>query len=201
VSTNNIEDLDLENLPPDPESEQEFEIQPELDIPQAIMPVFDDQILDPQIVSTYDEFGNILEYKADAAVEQKPIGRTWLFDFNKGEFAAAAASGTPRRISNNDTQVIQQWIRRTLTTERLTYNIYPQEFGVELTSVLSGALAGPAAIAQVVNTVQEALTYHDRIESVSNVRVTDQNGTIFINADVKLEQGELFSITEPVGGI
>jgi hypothetical protein len=200
MSTNPIDDLDIENLPPDPESQQEFEIQPELDIPQAIVPVFDDQILDPQIVETYDEFGNILEYKAESAAPLVPIGRTWLFNFSTGEFASAAG-GTPRRISNNDTQVIQQWIRRALTTERLTYNIYPQEFGVELTSVLTGALTGPAAIAQVVNTVQEALTYHDRIESVSNVRVTDQNGTIFINADVKLEQGELFSITEPVGGI
>ncbi len=200
MSTNDISDLDIENLPPDPESEQEFEIQPQLDLPQAIVPVFDDQILDPQIVATYDEYGNILEYETESAVEQQPIGRTWMFDFEKGEFASAAG-GTPRRVSNNDTLIIQQWIRRALVTERLAYSIYPQNFGVELLPVLSGALSGPAATAQIVATVQEALTYHDRIEYVSNVRVTDQNGTIFISADVKIEQGELLSINEPVGGV
>lgn len=201
MSTNDFDYLADENLPPDPESEQTFEIDPTNDIvPQAIVPEFDDRLFDDTPVETYDEYGNILEYRTEQAVPLKSIGRTWAFNFDTGEFDMAAG-GTPRKLEDNDTGIIQQWIRRALTTERLAYSIYPADFGVELTPILNNSLSGPAAIAHIVTTVQEALTYHDRINSVNNVRVTDQGGTIFISAEVKLEQGELLSVNVPLGEV
>lgn len=201
MSTNNLDYLSDENLPPDPESEQDFEIDPTTDIvPQSVVPVFDDQLFDATPVDTYDEYGNILEYRTESAVPLTPIGRTWAFNFDTGEFDMASG-GTPRKLENNDSLIIQQWIRRTLTTERLAYSIYPQEYGVELTPILNNSLFGPAAVAHIVTTVQQALTYHDRINSVNNVRVTDQGGTIFISAEVKLEQGELLSVNVPLGEV
>jgi phage baseplate assembly protein W len=201
MSTNNLELLEDEGLSPDPESEQEFQIDPSDEIsPQAVVPEFDDQTFDATPVDTYDEYGNILQYRIEAAVPLNPIGRTWAFDFSKGEFDMQSG-GTPKRLADNDTRIIQQWIRRALTTERLSYGIYPPEFGVELAPVLNNSLTGPAAIAHIVNTVQEALTYHDRINLVSNVRVTDQGGRIFVSAEVKLEQGELLPVNVPLGEV
>ena len=197
----NLDPLNSEEYPPDPESLDYFSVDPVDDIPpSAIVPVFDDQVFDASSVATYDEYGNILEYETAVAVEQKPIGRTWVFDFNTGEFLMSQG-GTPRKIQNDDVAILQQWIRRALTTERLAYNIYPQGFGVELEPILSNALTGPAATAHVVTTVTEALLYHDRISNVTNVVVTDENGTIFIKADVKIEEGELFSVNVPLGEV
>lgn len=187
-------------FPPDPESEDDYQIDPVSDIPDAVVPVFDDQLFDAMPVATYDEYGNILAYNTESAIEQIPIGRTWAFNFETGEFDMPTG-GTPRKLQDDDVVILQQWIRRALTTERLAYNIYPQGFGIELAPVLSHSLTGPAATAYVITSVIEALTFHDRIASVTNVSVTDENDTIYIRADVKIEQGELFSVNVPLGEV
>lgn len=187
-------------FPPDPESEDNYQIDPVSDIPDAVVPVFDDQLFDAMPVATYDEYGNILAYNTESAIEQTPIGRTWAFNFETGEFDMPTG-GTPRKLQDDDVVILQQWIRRALTTERLAYNIYPQGFGIELAPVLSHSLTGPAATAYVITSVIEALTFHDRIASVANVSVTDENDTIYIRADVKIEQGELFSVNVPLGEV
>lgn len=196
MSTN--EDLFDEEFPPDPQSAEDFEISPDEDLAQALVPVFDDRLFDDTPVEVYDEFGAIRQYRAEADAQIKPIGRTWEFDFDTGEFASARG-GTPRKMENNDARIIQQWIRRALTTERLAYAIYPATFGVQLAPVFSSELQGPAATAHIGTTITEALLQHDRINAVRNVRVTEQGGTIYVRAEVLIEQGELLPINVPLG--
>ena len=186
-----------DEFPPDPESELLYQVSPATEVPDSVLPVFDDLIEDPAIVATYDEYGNILEYEAESEPEPTPIGRTWAFDFDKGDFVTTNG-GTPIKIENDDSRIIQQWIRRALTTERLSYLIYPADFGVELDPVISHSLTGPAATAQVAATVNDTLMYHDRIESVNNIVVTEQNGKIYVSAEVQISQGELVEVDVPV---
>jgi phage baseplate assembly protein W len=194
------DDFFEDEFPPDPQSEDDFVVSPEEDLAQAIVPIFDDQLLDPAYPEVYDEYGAIRQYRAEVADTIKPIGRTWEFNFATGEFAAAK-SGTPRQLKNNDARVIQQWIRRALTTERFSYSIYPQDFGVELDPIFSNSLTGPAGTAHIITTVTEALLRHDRIVNVRNVQVTEEDSTIYIRAEVLIEQGELVPINVPLGGV
>lgn len=200
-TNNNIDALTDEAFPPDPETLDNLEIDPlEDDNIPAVVPVFDDALFDDVPVETYDEYGNVLSITADSPPELTPIGRTWAFDFEKGDFEMAEG-GTPLKLSNDDTRIIQQWIRRALTTERLAYLIYPANFGVELSPVFNFSVRGAAAMAHISNTVKEALLFHDRIDEVSNLVVTEESGTIFVRANVQLDRGELIAVDVPVGGV
>jgi hypothetical protein len=197
----NIDSITGDAFPPDPETISDLEIDPLNDdnIP-AVVPIFDDALFDDVPVESYDEYGNVLSVLADSPPEVVPIGRTWAFDFEKGDFEMAEG-GTPLKISNNDTRIIQQWIRRALTTERLAYLIYPANFGVELAPVMNHSVRGAAAMAHVSTTVKDALLFHDRITEVSNLVVTEESGTIFVRANVQLDRGELIAVNVPVGGV
>lgn len=166
----------------------------------SVVPEFPDIGSDDQPVDLYDEYGNVLSFAADSPPELVAIGRTWAFDFEKGDFEMAEG-GTPRKLSNDDTRILQQWIRRALTTQQLAYLIYPADFGVDLAPVFSHEVRGATAMAHISNTVKAALLYHDRITGVSDLVVTEEDGTIFVRASIKIDRGEMISVNVPVGGV
>ena len=197
----NIDPLTGDVFPPDQATDENLTVDPldDLNIP-SVVPIFDDSLFDDVAVDTYDEYASVLSLVADTPPDVVPIGRTWAFDFNTGEFEMAIG-GSPKKLQDDDVRILQQWIRRALTTERLAYILYPANFGVELAPVLSGALRGPAGAIHIISTVKDALLVHDRIVSVTDVKVTEEDSTISISANVHMDRGELFATTVPLGGI
>lgn len=173
-----------------------FELDPENNQIVSLIPEFQDLQDDVQ-VEVYDEDLAMSVVVAEEAAPT-PIGRTWLFDFSIGEFDTS--SGSPRKLQSNDSLIIQQWIRRALTTEKATYSIYPPDFGVELEGVWSGQISGTAALVKISDTMREALRYHDRIVDVQNIVMAEDNGTMFVKASVIIDSGDVVPVSVPLGG-
>lgn len=175
----------------------QFELDPENNQIVSLIPQFQD-LTDDVPVEVYDEDEAAVAAIAEA-VPPTPIGRTWLFDFNQGEFDTS--SGSPRKLQDNDALILQQWIRRALTTERGTLAIYPPNFGVELEGVWSGELTGTAAVVKISDTMRQALTYHDRIVDVQNIVMTEESGTMFVRANVVIDNGDVLPVNVPLGEV
>lgn len=123
----------------------------------------------------------------------EPLGRTWLFNFDKSDFEM---SGTSPKSSNlideqkRDHVLIAQWIMRVLNTERYMYTAYPDWFGVELKPIWMGELVGMPAMVHLRNQIEEALLVHDRIRKVDVIELAEEDGTIRVVCDVFLDDNE-----------
>jgi hypothetical protein len=186
-------------FPPDPESDLLPQVDPDAAVP-PLLPVFDDQragATAERYPEVYDEFTGIATLKSEVEPEPIPIGRTWLFDFGKGDFDMNGV--TPRRSDGlSEELVIQQWIRRCLTTERYAYMGYPDWFGVEMDQVVSGELSGQVAHEHIIETVRDALLQHDRISEVDDFEVSEISGTLWIRCTVYLDRGEALDVAQPL---
>lgn len=127
----------------------------------------------------------LFSYKSDAD-DFIPIGRTWEYDFSKPGFVINDY-GIPVGAQNNDFLLISQWITRCLSTERYTYDAYPDWFGVEFQPIWTGELVGVPAIRHISDQVHDALLAHDRITAVENIEVAEDSGTITLSCDVFLD--------------
>jgi len=186
----------LETIP-DPETQLLPEISTDGVLP-SLLPVFDDiaaNIQAQRYPELYDETTGIAQLQPDSENEPVPIGRTWLFDFNSGEFIMSG--NAPKKSPNDEQIVLQQWIRRALSTERYGYIIYPDWFGIELNQVVSGTLTGQAAHDHIATQVRETLIMHDRISDVIDIVATQENGILYVSMTVLLDREEVaFDVTE-----
>lgn len=176
----------------------------ELTVLPPLVPVFDDLAAfaeETRNIESYDQDTGLAVVVApdDADEDPTPIGRTWAFNFDTGEFDMPDG-GAPRKLEDNDDAIIQQWIRRCLTTERYIYDIYPDWFGVELEPVFGGKVVGPPALIHTRSTIEEALLQHDRIEDVQDLFVSEEDGTIIVTCTVVLDRGNEVPVELSVAG-
>lgn len=98
-----------------------------------------------------------------------PLGRSWRFDFQAGQFIR---NGTiPLVVYEMDTLIV--WIEKTLRTARLAHPIYADDYGVDNPDALIGqVLIGEEDLSAYEESINTALTYHDRIISVEGFSFT-----------------------------
>lgn len=191
MSTNGIPEF-----PPDPLTEILPEV-PEGTPPDSLIPVFDDLLSEQtarRLPEVFDEFGAIEALKAEEDDPPVPIGRTWVWDFERGRLATDGTA--PLRSSSSEEVVIRQWIRRCLSTERYAYIIYPSWFGVGLEPITTGDLSGRSVSDYLIEEVRSALLQHDRISEVEDIQVSEQTGILVISCTVLLDRGRVLSVEE-----
>lgn len=72
----------------------------------------------------------------------------------------------------NESQALSQWVQNALLTRRGDELSLPDDFGSTLSDVVGASPSGPSGVAeQVYTAVEEAILYHDRVDSVSDVRI------------------------------
>jgi hypothetical protein len=133
-----------------------------------------------------------------------PFGRSWRFDFQAGQFIR---DGTvPLVVYEMDTLIM--WIEKTLRTARLAHPIYADEYGVEDPDELIGqVLVGEEDLSSYEESINAALTYHDRIISVEDFSFTQDpfeetlyaSFTVMVDAAPPLEPQPLEFSDVPVG--
>jgi phage baseplate assembly protein W len=72
----------------------------------------------------------------------------------------------------NESRALSQWVQNALVTRRGDELSLPEDFGSTLSDIIGSSPAGPAGVEeQIYIALEEAILYHDRVDSVSNVRI------------------------------
>ena len=113
--------------------------------------------------------------------------KTWRIDLNSGRI----------RGHIDGEEAVRQYIRKALMTARNRYLIYDDSYGEEVRELIGENLSQELMDVELPRLVREAIEYDDRIESVTNVEVTQYNSdSVHIAVTVELVSGVV--ITEVV---
>lgn len=108
------------------------------------------------------------EAALDLDADTLPIiesSRTWNMDLENGRL----------RTFIDDEDAIRQYIRKALMTSRNRYLIYDDTYGEELRDLIGQNLTQDLMDVEIPRVVREAIEGDDRIEEVSDVKVTQYN--------------------------
>lgn len=119
--------------------------------------------------------------------ETSSSGKSFLFDFNKGDFVIKDG----KFVEIEGVDVIKQWVNATLRTEKFKYFIY-QDHGVEIEDILENGFSGELLKIELKRTIKEALEVHEQIQSISNFNFTQVGSAMNITFTVNLTDGTSF---------
>lgn len=120
--------------------------------------------IDPDVALAAATLEAQREFAEGEEVEGRPFGRSWLFDFERGQFLRPGAD--PTRAIGLDS--LKMWVLNTLYTERFGSPIHDDDFGVELLDAAIGRQLTAEVTSAVSSTIREALVIHDRIVEVED---------------------------------
>lgn len=107
--------------------------------------------------------------------EKEPIGRSWAFDFARegfvyGHEVGSSATGKHGPLQTYGVATLRTWIEKCLHTARGAHPVHPEDYGLEpLDDIIGGPVLGAPA-ADIEARVREALTFHPRIDDVTDFR-------------------------------
>lgn len=128
-----------------------------------------------------------LTYDLSNTGRPQEAGKSFLFDFDAGEFALRDG----KFVSIEGADVIKQWVHSTLKTEKYRYLIY-QNHGIELESLVERQLSYKLFTVEVERAVREALEVHDQIKSVTDFSFERLKGGLKVTFTVNLTDGLSF---------
>ncbi|SKC82860.1 DUF2634 domain-containing protein [Maledivibacter halophilus] len=135
-----------------------------------------------------------LQFKTDDKKDLPRIGKSFLFDFKKGDFPLKDG----RLIEVTGIQALMVWIEKTLRTEKYRYKVYEREdkneYGVILEDLIIGNNFPHTFVeAEVKREISQALTSHPMIQSLSNWKIEGKNPDLKISFKVNLVGGNNFN--------
>ncbi|AOY76690.1 DUF2634 domain-containing protein [Clostridium formicaceticum] len=131
--------------------------------------------------------------EAGQSEEEKPGGKSFLYDFKKGDFVMKDG----RLVVVEDVEAVKVWIEKLLRTEKFKFKIYKEEdadeYGVTVRKLILGKKF-PAFFLQseLKREISEALAKHTKIEKVENFRIEREVATLNIFFTVVLKDGHTF---------
>lgn len=128
-----------------------------------------------------------LNYDLSNTGRPQEAGKSFLFDFDTGEFVLR--DGKLVLIEGAD--VIKQWVHSTLKTEKYRYLIY-QDHGIELESLVEKQLPYKLFAVEAERAVREALEAHEQIKAVTDFGFERLKGGLRVAFTVNLTDGLSF---------
>lgn len=103
-----------------------------------------------------------------AVADLPPLGRTWLFDFQEGEFVAEGRS--PKTIRGD--AAIQAWVEKCLRTAQGDSLVHPPEYGLaQPLGDYLGTVSDEDDLAGLESDIEEAVSYHPHIQTIEGFEV------------------------------
>lgn len=122
------------------------------------------------------------------------IGKSFLFDFEKGDFVVKDG----KLVTIDGIEAIKMWITKVLKTEKGRFKIYEQEnkeleYGINIEDLIIGQNYPQSFIeAELKREITTALTKHSSIDNLSDFNIERNNSFLKINFKVNLKSGESF---------
>lgn len=125
----------------------------------------------------------------------QPLGRSWRFDFEVGQFVRAGASPA----NTTGFGALEQWCLMAIKSARYAHAVFSDEFGMEDPDSTMGHFAEGEILIDWQQHLIEALMVHDRITSVENFDLSwdAASGVLTINNfDVVTDEDQTVSISD-----
>lgn len=84
---------------------------------------------------------------------------------------------------------IQQFIRKAINTARNRYLIYSDAYGSEVEDLLGQNLPFSVLEIEIPRLIEDAIIYDDRVQAVSNFKLTQEGDKLFVSFTVALTNG------------
>jgi hypothetical protein len=131
-----------------------------------------------------------LELNMEQEEDLPPLGKSFLFDFATGQFVKR--DGKLVLVEGRD--AVKAWIEKVILTEKFRYEIYKgMEYGVSLEDLKGSALSIVFVETEVKRELEEAITKHAYIQSLSQWEFTRGESSLIISFKVNLVNGTAFS--------
>jgi len=135
-----------------------------------------------------------LQFKTTDNMDLPQIGRSFLFDFNEGDFVIR--DGRPVEVTG--IEAVKTWIEKTIRTEKYRYKVYERkdknEYGVVLEDLIVGNNFPHSFVeAELKREITQALKRHPMIASLSDWKIEKKNPALKISFRVNLIDGNNFA--------
>ena len=129
---------------------------------------------------------------AEAPAAEKPMWRSFLFDFEKGDFVLHDGKVV-------ETDDISVWVEKVLRTEKYRYKIYDgTNYGCQIEDLVIGANYDASFLeSELKREIEDALRQHPQITGISNFEVerTINGANITLGVDLVDQRTDTISIT------
>lgn len=128
------------------------------------------------------EFEEVLQEEQD----QPLIGRSFLFDFKKGDFVLKDG----KFVVIEGKEALKQWIEMTIRTERFKFRVYEgTDYGIQLEDLIGSSYPKAFIEAEMEREISEALTSHAAIQAISNFFLVRDGAKATISFQVESSEG------------
>lgn len=135
-----------------------------------------------------------LQFKTTDSSGLPNIGKSFLFDFNTGDFVLKDG----RLVEVLGIEAVKVWIEKILRTEKYRYKVYEREdkneYGVVLEDLVVGNNFPKVFVeSELKREITKALTRHPIIKSLTDWKIEKKNPTLNISFKVNLLDGNDFT--------
>lgn len=129
--------------------------------------------------------------------EQVKFGRSWKFDFNKGDFEQTP---TGKVVEADGLEAYAQWCYKALFTARYKFVIYSRKFGNDFEELFKRKLTREAIESEIKRIVTETLMVDRRTSNVKEFSFEWKDDAIYYDCVITTTQGERLPISSYVNG-
>lgn len=130
-----------------------------------------------------------LEFQTNVESKAEPYGKSFLFDFQQGDFVIRDG----RLIKIEGIEAIKVWIMKIMKTEKDKYKIYEgTDYGTELKNLIGQNLPRDFVDSELKREIKAALERHPMISHISNLQISRDEAKVILEFTVNLVEGNTF---------
>lgn len=127
--------------------------------------------------------------KAEQEIEQEnSLKKSILYDFVNRKFILESGNLI---LSENENELINQWLEWLIRTVPQKYNMFPNEFGVNTDSIIGGKLSNKALqISNIETAIRQNLVYCPVIADITNLQLKQENNSLIVYFEIITKNNE-----------
>ncbi|MYL45062.1 DUF2634 domain-containing protein [Virgibacillus halodenitrificans] len=119
--------------------------------------------------------------QAGAEQEEPEFGRSWKFDFDKGEFVTSPVG----KVEEADPlEAWVEWCKKAVNTARYRYLAYSEDHGQEFDELIALNLTREANESEIQRMVTECLMVNPRTDRVENFQFNWEKDKVYFSFDI-----------------
>lgn len=116
-----------------------------------------------------------------------PTPKEYAWDFTNNNLILE--NGKPIIVTENE--AIKVWIYKAFNTSRNKYQIYSEDYGIEIKSLIGQRLPGDVRDSEIKRILEECLLTNPYINSIENIVVTLDKRKLYVNITIITDFGDV----------
>jgi phage baseplate assembly protein W len=131
-----------------------------------------------------------LEFKPQEPASPQNLGKSFLFDFKKGDFILRDG----KLVEVEGIEALKVGVEKLLRTEKFKFKIYErddkQEYGVTIEDLIGSSLPKAFVESELKREISDALKKHPMIAGISNLSTLRDGSRLKISFQINLVDGQ-----------